>query len=216
MGLNWDQTAALMGVHSLGRAHLDFSGYVGFWSDAESARRFDNDFYLSILAKGWQPETTSAGKHQWGRSDAGNITSSPRGKEMMLNTDLCLAYTSGVRDFAKDESERTELKAEEHNCCAWTRLNDIRQAVDKYYHGEYCGKHQFCTFDTNHISTPTCRSLCCEKGVRDCNDFFMGGQGPAFRAVKSFASDELQWLRTFVDAWRKATENGFSNLRALQ
>jgi catalase (peroxidase I) len=216
MGLNWDQTAALMGVHSLGRAHLDFSGYVGFWSDAESARRFDNDFYLSILAKGWQPETTSAGKHQWGRSDAGNITSSPRGKEMMLNTDLCLAYTSGFSDFAKDSSEREDLKAAEHNCCAWTRLADIRQAVDKYHDGKYCGKRQFCTFDTNDISIPTCREICCGKGVRDCNSFFMGGQGPAHSAVMSFASDELQWLRTFFEAWTKATENGFSNLQALQ
>ncbi len=56
MGLTWSDSAALMGVHSLGRAQIKNSGYNGWWGTAEGSRRFDNDYYLGLLAKGWLPE----------------------------------------------------------------------------------------------------------------------------------------------------------------
>lgn len=51
----WFLTAAISGAHTLGRAHIDNSGYVGWWSDPENSGIFNNDYYKSILQKGWMP-----------------------------------------------------------------------------------------------------------------------------------------------------------------
>eukprot|EP00971_Amphidinium_carterae_P045989 905026-Amphidinium_carterae.1 len=87
MGLSWRQAAALMGVHSLGRARPENSGYDGWWSDAVNSRKFNNNYYASIVGKGWMPEQLSQNKNQWKRSDAGKDRGATQGKEMMLNTD---------------------------------------------------------------------------------------------------------------------------------
>merc|ERR1712176_1646210 len=73
-----------MGVHSLGRAQTRFSGYSGWWSDALNSRRFNNNYYISMVTKGWMPERSlsdihgvpQVDKNQWQRSDDG----APRGK----------------------------------------------------------------------------------------------------------------------------------------
>merc|ERR1719446_1041662 len=106
MGLSWEETAALMGVHSLGRAQVSNSGYDGWWSDFENSRRFNNDYFTSIVLKGWAPETNvggNSGKNQWQRVDYGTDEAN-LGKEMMLNTDMCLYY-------AMDDDGNVELDA---------------------------------------------------------------------------------------------------------
>lgn len=111
MGLSWRQAAALMGVHSLGRAQISKSGFHGWWSDPVNSGIFNNDYYISLMAKGWRPETSVNGqavKSQWGRSDQGQDNSFD-GHEMMLDTDMCLAYTFGGEP----------VNSLEHNCCAW-------------------------------------------------------------------------------------------------
>ena len=75
MGLSWRESAALMGVHTLGRAHPANSGYDGWWSDARNSARFNNNYYTSLVAKGWKPEVGVRGnphKNQWVRTDVGN------------------------------------------------------------------------------------------------------------------------------------------------
>ena len=52
LGLTWRQTAALMGVHTLGRARSEHSGFDGWWSDARSQQNFNNNYYLSMALKG--------------------------------------------------------------------------------------------------------------------------------------------------------------------
>ena len=96
-----------MGVHTLGRAKVSNSGYDGFWSDAENSRRFNNNYYVSILGKGWMPEKAingNSGKNQWQRVDAGKAAQATLGKEMMLDTDMCLAFT-------EDDGGAVELRA---------------------------------------------------------------------------------------------------------
>merc|ERR1719277_1511017 len=56
MGLSWRYSAALMGVHSLGRAQKENSGYEGWWSDAHNSRIFNNNYYTSLIVKGWMPQ----------------------------------------------------------------------------------------------------------------------------------------------------------------
>lgn len=86
LGLTWTDAAAMMGVHTLGRASKNNSGYDGWWNEGPEGRSFNNSYYVSLLAKGWMPKNMGLGKNQWIRSDAGSEL------EFMLDTDLCLLY----------------------------------------------------------------------------------------------------------------------------
>eukprot|EP00966_Prymnesium_polylepis_P147312 3402808-Prymnesium_polylepis.1 len=89
LGLTWKESAALMGVHTLGRAHKQFSGYEGWWNGGPKGRWFDNSYYINLLATGWEPKNVGPGKNSWVRADGGSDL------EMMLNSDLCLLYEVG-------------------------------------------------------------------------------------------------------------------------
>lgn len=89
----WRLTAAISGAHTLGQARVNNSGFEGHWSDEANQGKFNNDYYRSLLMKGWGPELgVSAGHDQWKRVDQFN--SSGTFREMMLNTDVCLAYNN--------------------------------------------------------------------------------------------------------------------------
>jgi len=223
MGLNWGQTAALMAVHSLGRAKVENSGYDGFWSDAENSRKFNNNYFISILAKGWIPEQQVAGnsaKNQWKRGDMGG-DAQRLGKEMMLNTDLCLAYVGDTcRPGGRDPGCQPEaLNASSTDCCAWAapvKSGRGRRRFDV----EMCGTDEVPgsgDFDRQ-------RALCCCEGCtqtpRDCGLPLLDtapfpAYGPAAVEVMEFANDENPWIVVFVAAWQKATGNGFPNLQQL-
>jgi hypothetical protein len=49
----WRFTAAINGAHTIGAAHSENSGYTGFWSDEANQGIFNNDYYKSLLNKGW-------------------------------------------------------------------------------------------------------------------------------------------------------------------
>merc|ERR1719421_1854046 len=110
MGLTWKETGALMGVHTLGRAQVKFSGYKGWWSDPENQRRFNNNYYISMGEKGWEPMKAVEGnpkKNMWIRSDH---KKDPNVLEMMLDTDMCLAFNGN--DNFKAGMNSTD-------CCTW-------------------------------------------------------------------------------------------------
>eukprot|EP00439_Symbiodinium_sp_Y106_P042155 s1442_g5.t1 len=198
MGLDWTEAAALMGVHSLGRAQVSNSGYHGWWSDPENSRRFNNDYFVSLLAKGWIPELAvagNAGKNQWERSDIGRDTSFD-GHEMMLNSDLCLVYSENGRNGGP-------VLATEHDCCAWLTSDTIPGAVASNG-GEYCGGNP----------GRGERGQCCGDQGGDCGDR-NDPSGPAADAVLLFAGNEAAWLESFVRAWTIAIDNGHANLHAL-
>lgn len=61
-------TAAIMGAHTLGRAHVENSGYEGTWSGPGSEGVFDNDYYKQMLTRGWGPQLSVNGndeRNQW-------------------------------------------------------------------------------------------------------------------------------------------------------
>lgn len=92
----WALTAAINGVHTVGSAHIVNSGFEGHWSDSDNQGHFNNDYFISMMRKGWGPNLLINGnekKNQWSRADLGQ---NDEHKEMMLNTDLCLAYTNNV------------------------------------------------------------------------------------------------------------------------
>jgi len=188
MGLSWRSAAALMGVHSLGRAKIENSGFHGWWSDPINSRLFNNDYFVSLISKGWVPETsvhTRTVKSQWGRSDVQRDLSFD-GHEMMLDTDLCLAFAEGPNRRAL-----TPVLSSIHDCCAWVNF-----AVG----GARCGN----------------RRQCC--GGQNADDCGRPGNpsGPAAAHVLEFGNNEQAWIREFKTAWTRATENGAQGLKSLE
>jgi len=200
MGLDWRGAAALMGVHTLGKAHAENSGYDGWWSDAENMRKFNNDYYHTMLMNGWMPDKAVGGnpaKNQWRRSDLQTPGNVGPARELMLNTDICLAYDSPAMGY--------KMNSRDDTCCAWT-LKDSLDGIE----GEYCG-------EVGNVEDK-------EQQHRDCCDGELGtdcgrvtGENlKAFKHVKDFAANDGAWIVAFQAAWTKATENGVSNLKTLE
>jgi len=84
----WKLTAAISGAHTIGQASLNNSGFNGTWSDEANQGVFNNDYYKSLLTKGWAPKEIDEDHHQWKRADLGSSDAS----QLMLSSDLCLAY----------------------------------------------------------------------------------------------------------------------------
>jgi len=109
---SWKMTAAISGAHTLGQARISNSGFNGHWSDAANQGKFNNDYYKSLLLKGWFPEKSvngNSGKNQWLRID--EHTEVDGHHEIMLNSDMCLAYDNDGRAGT--------LKSADSDCCGW-------------------------------------------------------------------------------------------------
>ena len=50
---------------------------MGWWTTGPNARVFDNAYYTSLMAKGWEPVNVAPGKNQWIRGDGGTRTGDP-------------------------------------------------------------------------------------------------------------------------------------------
>lgn len=185
MGLSWEQSAALMGVHTLGRALSHNSGFEGWWSEGPEGRAFSNSYYVSLLAKGWVPQELESGKHQWARGDGGSTL------EMMLDSDLCLLFE--VTDF--NTGETTTASSSADSCCAWA--DESNEGLG--------GVASLCQDGIPNANT------CCIMGATTCNDEFDPQGSPAAESVKLFAKDEDAWLTVFLPAWRHATRNGHAD-----
>lgn len=212
--LNVSESAALMGVHTLGRARTENSGFDGWWSDPVNSRMFNNDYYVSMITKGWTPEHNVGPKKrsQWSRSDIGRITREGE-KEMMLNTDLCLAF----------DHKNMDIDAAIMSCCAWMdppfqfggESLGVDQRVLDITGNTLCGgpSHR----NGQPVLGEPMREQCCQlspdpKNAEDCGSFpNMAAAkltGFAADAVMQFAADEDAWLQIFERAWVKVTENG--------
>jgi len=236
MGLTREESVAMMGVHSLGRARIPNSGFDGAWVSATESKDFNNVYYVSILANGWKKETTSSGRVQWIRSDTDKHTTDgsgigDTGKEMMLHTDLCFAYVDEVNSPVNPSFTIAELwdpRNLTHECCAWrapfglTHLGlpahedpdfDISSAYFQHNGGRFCGK-DLTTASPNDFGLEKDRILCCGGADdRDCGDvtmFQMGAHPEYARATSRFARDESLWLAAFRTAWDKAVTNGYA------
>lgn len=114
MGLDWRTATALMAVHTLGRAQPANSGYAGWWSDPENSRKFNNDYFISLRNKGWVPLTSvcdNTAKNMWIKSGPAPVETGA-GLEMMLDTDMCLAFSHAGSPVKATAAE---------GCCGWQR-----------------------------------------------------------------------------------------------
>jgi len=202
MGLTPEMAAALMGVHTLGRALPENSGYDGFWVSQQHAKTFSHHYYKAIIAVGWKPARTIKGKMQWNRADVD--PDHHLHAEMMLNTDMCLAYQSGnTKPYTRSEDDNHT------GCCLW--MDEARSTMS----GVSC----FC--QGQDISVGCTHVNCCRRALDNCRGsdpmraFIRSDAWPFFRrtlgAVTRYAKDSTgtrAWHDDFMQAWRKTTEQG--------
>jgi catalase (peroxidase I) len=86
---------ALSGAHTVGKCHADRSGFDGPWTEAPL--KFDNSYFVEMLAKEYAPETTAKGCPQ---------NRCPKTGTVMLVSDLALLdppFREHVEMYAKDQ-----------------------------------------------------------------------------------------------------------------
>jgi hypothetical protein len=97
MGFNDREIVALSGAHTLGRCHLERSGYDGPWT--RHPLKFDNTFFKNLLYLEWKPRKWD-GPLQFEDVETGEL--------MMLPTDMVLRTDPQFRIYAemyaKDEA----------------------------------------------------------------------------------------------------------------
>lgn len=217
----WRLVAAISGAHTLGQAKVENSGFNGHWSDASNQGKFNNDYYRSMLLKGWGPELgISTGNDQWQRIDQFNSSGNVTHKEMMLNSDICLAYNNNsAHDACVDafmanttgmtlnqangncrglqrNSDTKFLLANQSQCCAWTNTKALKN--NGLFRRTTTKTNNFCGQSNTNLDFGTGRAQCCggegSSSVGDC-DSAKWPKGPAFRSVLTFAANEGHWLR---------------------
>jgi hypothetical protein len=70
----WRMTAAISGAHTLGGFNTLNTGADGLWSDVLNQSQFNNNYFQSILFKGWKKDTITnpdlgITRQQWKRAD---------------------------------------------------------------------------------------------------------------------------------------------------
>jgi len=90
MGFNDREIVALSGAHTLGRCHVERSGYDGPWT--RNPLKFDNTFFKNLLYLEWKPKQWN-GPLQYEDVDSGEL--------MMLPTDMALRTDPKFREFAE-------------------------------------------------------------------------------------------------------------------
>lgn len=202
MGLTATGATALMGVHTLGRALPENSGYDGFWVSQQHARTFSPQYYGNMIAIGWRSARSSGGKMQWIRADVG--PPNPLAGEMMLNTDMCLAFQTG------DTPPWTRAEDTNHtNCCLWVETNsaDLRGVT--------------CHCQGQDISRGCTHTNCCIRSMGACRgnnpfrNFVRRDAWPHARttlqAVSRYANEQSgtqAWHDDFIPVWKQTTEQG--------
>jgi len=210
LGLNWTTATALMGVHTIGRALPQNSGFDGFWVSGPHAKTFDNKYYQTMVGTGWVPQRTSAGKSQWVRSDTADLN------EMMLNTDMCLAFQVGRARRGQGGVRLPDtVAAANGNCCLWTSRDNTAFLDGIECECQAISKDEGCTL----------RNCCNRPDMRiggPCSGHSVFGNGrdrkrshrssASLDAVLLYAKDSDAWLNDLLVAWKKVTENGMSGL----
>eukprot|EP00440_Ansanella_granifera_P009220 gb/GFBE01009989.1/.p1 GENE.gb/GFBE01009989.1/~~gb/GFBE01009989.1/.p1 ORF type:complete len:395 (+),score=108.55 gb/GFBE01009989.1/:1-1185(+) len=102
---------ALSGAHTVGRCHLNRSGFEGPWT--ESPLSFDNSYFADLLKKTYTEENTSKGNPQH-RS----------GKTIMLISDLALIQDPTFKQFVTKYAEDKSAFFEDFTQ-AWVKLQEL-------------------------------------------------------------------------------------------
>jgi len=102
MGFNDQEIVALSGAHTLGRCHMDRSGFDGKW--VNNPTRFSNQYFKLMCSLDWKEKTLSNGVKQFVNYDEDSET-----ELMMLPSDLALvgdkAFKYWVDVYGQDKEK---------------------------------------------------------------------------------------------------------------
>ena len=130
------------------------------------------------------------------------------------------------------EGQGSPVNAKKAHCCAWYQLS-LLEKHDTLKDESFCGlsKDDVDTFKAqgeknemvDGVETDieeVFREPCCvnenkDTSTGDC-DNFDGALGPAHEAMLSFASSNQKFYKGFLQAWKLATENGWTTLQPLK
>jgi len=202
MGLTGEGAAALMGVHTLGRALPTNSGYNGFWTEPPHASQFTTEYYIRMMGAGWKTQSLDGDKKQWIRADVEN-------SEMMLNTDLCLVYdtTQGVDPETGLATSNVHAETMMSEDCIWfgddhPQMEHVECRCSHFQGNSNCHFHNCCGNSNHHGGFDSHRSTSWENLT-----FF----GSSSRAVMRFAhkSEGMNSFHDeFVPVWHHVTGLG--------
>eukprot|EP00915_Cephaloidophora_sp_WS-2016_P000172 GHVH01000263.1.p1 GENE.GHVH01000263.1~~GHVH01000263.1.p1 ORF type:complete len:227 (+),score=26.91 GHVH01000263.1:239-919(+) len=108
-GFNDRDIVALSGAHTLGRCHLNRSGFEGPWTDEPLV--FDNSYFRDLLSRKWVENVNDGGNSQFNDSK-GN---------MMLPSDMALIDDIEFRHWVEKYAENQSMFFEDF-ASAWARL----------------------------------------------------------------------------------------------
>jgi len=90
MGMRWTDAVAMLGAHTVGLGHSEFSGHHGMWvPNHKKAQTFDKAYYQELVSRSWSPRAAS---HDPTLTDWTTGSPTSANPKMMLNTDMCLFY----------------------------------------------------------------------------------------------------------------------------
>mmetsp|Transcript_54380 Transcript_54380/g.122170 ORF Transcript_54380/g.122170 Transcript_54380/m.122170 type:complete len:491 (-) Transcript_54380:46-1518(-) len=184
--LSWPEAAALMGGHVAARAR--HNGDAGWWTAPRHANVFDNAYFVAMLTHGWRMQLPPHGitveaDRRWSRSDVANQD------QLMLGTDLCLAY---------------DIDHNNSHCCAWEPWEKVSDIPHKH-----CSKVSF------DAGLEAQRKACCNAVDAEVQTCVVPDRGRAIDAVRRYAAHETEWLHAFASAWSKVTLNGYPGLTPI-
>jgi len=228
MGLGWDEITSLMGVHTLGGASIANSGYNGFWSDVVNQTFFNNNYYQSLVGKGWMPQLAVNGnslKNQWIRSDSQASSTT----EFMLDTDICLMFNY----LNATTNTYTEIHASSSNCCAWVTGGSLGGCGSTNFRSSDPMQCWDETIDPSRSFLCAARGTCCRsaRGLGNCGSTSDPMETPAWNLVtasgtngastnfmsydwvKLYAANSTRWYSDFLSVWSKVTTIGQSGLK---
>lgn len=103
MGFTTREMVCLVGAHTLGRCHIDRSGYWGPWNKAEN--KFNNALFKFLLEMKWTPKRTHEGKEWTGPLQYENDT----GELMMLPSCMAMIHDEEMRKWVEKYAADEEL-----------------------------------------------------------------------------------------------------------
>merc|ERR1712087_1092758 len=110
------QVVAIMGAHTLGKCHENFSGYSSIRWKRRGPDQLNNEYYANLFAHDWRHLQSPTGLWEWIAID--------RNREiLMLNADMSLVMD--IRDYVDlSDNGRVECPADG---CAVSPVRDIAQ-----------------------------------------------------------------------------------------
>jgi cytochrome c peroxidase len=129
MGFNDQEIVALSGAHTLGRCHIDRSGFEGPW--VNNPTRFSNQYFRLLLNLPWETRTLPNGVKQFSYADPDAPEDEKEEPLMMLPTDMALVSDPKFAPWVKLYAEDKELFFD-HFAKVFAKLLELGIRRDKH------------------------------------------------------------------------------------